>query len=301
MHSFAKLLIILAASTYSSAYALTFPVTPNNDVVGKVITFPAKYEDTFAHYGREYDMGAYSLERANPGVDPWIPGRGTQITIPAATILPQGARNGIVINLPELRLFYFDNAHQVTVYPVGIGRAGWETPLISGATVTAKAKDPIWTVPKSILAEHEALGKPISPVVMPGKDNPLGNHAMRLSLPGYLIHGTNSSIGVGRRVTHGCIRLFPNDIEALFSVVPVGTTVHIINEPIKAGWNGNELYLEVHPTLEEYVMTPEQSKVSLVNILEREIQGRRANIDWNLVHKMMIQQTGVPQVIGTGM
>ncbi|HLF67667.1 MAG TPA: L,D-transpeptidase family protein, partial [Gammaproteobacteria bacterium] len=244
MRSLAKILMIFTASACSSAYALTFPVSPNNDVVGKVITFPAKYEDTFAHYGRVYDMGAYSLERANPGVDPWIPGRGTHITIPAATILPETARKGIVVNLPELRLFYYGpGSNQVSVYPIGIGRAGWPTPVAT-AQVTAKAKDPVWTVPKSILAEHEELGKPIPPVVMPGKDNPLGNYALRMTLSGYLIHGTNSSIGVGRRVTHGCIRLFPDDIEALFHMVPVGTSVHIVNEPIKAGWRGNELFLE---------------------------------------------------------
>lgn len=299
MQFLAKSLILIAASAFTSAYALTFPYSSNTEVVGEVITFHAKYEDTFAHYARTYDIGHYAMQRANPGIDEWIPGKGTKITIPSAFILPTEARQGIVINLAELRLYYFDpKSGQVSTYPIGIGTEGWSTPLTT-AKVTEKTANPTWVVPASILAEHAAKGEKLDPVVLPGPDNPLGLYRLRLSLPGYLIHGTNSPIGVGRRVTHGCIRLFPADIEQLFNQVAVGTPVVIIHDPIKLGWRNNELYLEVHPLLSEHPMTENERKILIVDKLHDFLHGKNVQVNWSLVNNMMKQQTGVAQVIGT--
>jgi L,D-transpeptidase ErfK/SrfK len=301
MRALIKLLIIFLASAYSCAFALTFPIHQDTEVVGEVITFKAKYEDTFAHYARTYDMGAYALERANPGVDEWIPGEGTKITIPSAFILPPETRQGIVINLPELRLYYYDQKNgQVSTYPIGIGKAGWSTPVTTGK-VTDKTENPTWVVPASILAEHKVSGEPIPGLVggavPPGEHNPLGKYRLRLSIPGYLIHGTNSPIGVGRRVTHGCVRMFPVDVEELFNKVPVGTPVLIVNDPIKLGWKNNELYLEVHQSLEEHPLNTNQRKVLLVDKLEKALAGKQVNLNWDLIHNMMTQQSGVAQMI----
>ena len=139
-----------------------------------------------------------------------------------------------------MRLFYFPEpregeAPEVITHPIGIGREGWQTPE-GYSTITRKVVQPTWTVPASVLREYAEKGEPLDPVVPPGPDNPLGSHAMRLSLPSYLIHGTNKSYGVGMRVSHGCVRLYPEDIARLFPQVPVGTEVHIINEPYVAGW-----------------------------------------------------------------
>ncbi len=297
-------LTLFAACAAPCAYALTFPIDKNTEVVGEVITFKAKYEDTFPEYGRTYDMGAYALQRANPGVDEWIPGEGTKITIPSAFILPPETRTGIVINLPELRLYYFHpNGKEVSTYPIGIGKAGWSTPITSGK-VTDKTANPTWVVPASILQEHKVSGEPIPGLVNgthvpPGADNPLGKYRLRLSIPGYLLHGTNSSVGVGRRVTHGCVRMFAPDIEQLFNNVAVGTPVTIVHDPIKLGWRNDELYLEVHPTLEEHPISDHARKVQLIDKMEKTLGNTHAYIDWDLVHNMMTAQTGVAQAIAS--
>jgi L,D-transpeptidase ErfK/SrfK len=300
---FAQLLGIFTLGASFSAFGLTYPLT-DSEVVGEVLHIQAKYEDTFAQLGRKYNIGAYALERANPDVDIWMPGAGTPLVIPSAFVLPNDTRNGIVVNLPELRLYYFDpKSGQVSTFPIGAGKEGWSTPS-TFATVTEKTANPTWVVPASILAEHEASGDPIPGLmkadwgsyVPPGDLNPLGAYRLRLSIPGYLLHGTNSPIGVGRQVTHGCMRLFPEDIESLFNMVSVGTPVYIVNEPIKLGWRGNELYLEVHKATTE--LTENQRKVMLVDQIDQALHGKNVDVDWNLIHKIMKQQNGIAQVIG---
>lgn len=232
-----------------------FELDENSDVVGELQLIVARYEDTFADIARAYDLGFDELEHANPDVDAWLPGAGTRIVLPTRFVLPDVPREGIVLNIGAKRLFYFPKpvAGQLRVvitHPVGIGREGWQTPL--GTTkVVAKNKDPVWTVPASIRREHAAEGNPLPARVGPGPDNPLGAYALRLGFPGYLIHGTNRPDGIGMRVSHGCVQLFPEDIESLFAQVPVGTPVRIINEPWLLGWRGDNLYLEVHPALED--------------------------------------------------
>ena len=232
-----------------------FELDENSDVVGELQVVVARHEDTFADIARAYDLGFDELEQANPGVDAWLPGAGTRIVLPTRFVLPDVTREGIVLNVGMKRLFYFPKPvagqpRVVITHPVGIGREGWQTPI--GTTkVVAKNKDPVWTVPASIRREHAAEGDPLPARVGPGPDNPLGAYAMRLGFPGYLIHGTNRPDGIGMRVSHGCVQLFPEDIESLFAQVAVGTPVRIINEPQLLGWYGDNLFLEVHPALED--------------------------------------------------
>ena len=236
--------------------------SPEQGVVGEpqvVFTTP---DNTFSSLAREYGLGYDELIAANPGVDPWLPGENTPVLLPTQYVLPEGPRRGLVLNLAAKRLFYFPEVAdgepvQVMTYPVGIGRVGWETPL-GEAKVVAKATDPTWYVPWSVRQEHAAAGDPLPSVVPPGPDNPLGRHVLQLDMPGYLIHGTNKPYGVGMRVSHGCVRLYPENIELLYSMVGVGESVRIVNEPFLIGRLSGEVYLESHAPLEDDAIAPEE-------------------------------------------
>ena len=228
---------------------------PDVDLIGEVQVVDARQEDTLLDIARRYGLGYEEIIQANPGVDRWLPGAGTPVVLPTRYILPDAPREGIVLNLPEMRLYYYPKPKAgempvVVTHPVSIGRMDWKTPL--GTTrVIAKQEEPNWYPPESIKAEHAARGDILPDVVPGGPDNPLGMFAMRLGIPGYLIHGTNRPFGIGMRVTHGCVRMYPEDIERLFSMVPINTRVHIVNQPIKAGWFAGTLFLESHVPLEE--------------------------------------------------
>jgi len=239
----------------SDRFVLSPSGNMDGDVVGEVQVIRARYEDTFTDIARAYDLGYDELVDANPGVDPWLPGAGTLIVLPTRFILPDAPRDGIVLNIGTKRIFFYPKvavgeSPVVITHPVGIGRDGWATP-IGTTTVVAKAKDPVWTVPPSIRKEHADAGDPLPAQVGAGPDNPLGAFALRLGFPSYLIHGTNKPSGIGMRVSHGCVQLFPEDIESLFSEVAVGTPVRIVNQPRLVGWQAGNLYLEVHPALED--------------------------------------------------
>ncbi len=236
--------------------------SPDQGVVGEPQIVFTRDTDTFPDLAREYGLGYDELVEANPGIDPWLPGTNTPILLPTQYVLPDVPRHGIVLNIASKRLFYFPKVNagepvQVLTYPVGIGRVGWETP-VGEAKVVAKQTDPTWYVPQSVLKEHAADGNPLPAVVPPGPDNPLGRHSMRLDLPGYLVHGTNMPWGVGMRVSHGCVRLYPENVEVLYSLVTVGEKVNIINEPYLAGWRNGELFFESHRPLEDDTVSPEQ-------------------------------------------
>lgn len=255
-----------------------------SDVIGEIRTVIASHEDTLVDIARRHGVGYQDIVRANPDVDVWVPGEGTEIVLPTRYVLPAGPRKGVVLNLAEYRLYYFPQPPDgeravVMTYPVSIGRRDWETPI--GTTrIVAKAVDPSWYPPESIREEHAAEGRPLPRVVPPGPDNPLGRHAIRLALPGYLIHGTNRPAGVGMRVTHGCLRMFPEDIEYLFPRVDVDTPVRIVNEPVKIGWSGDELVMEVHPVLESAPVTPidepQREAVSATDVGELPADGAEA-------------------------
>jgi L,D-transpeptidase ErfK/SrfK len=228
-------------------------------LLGETQVIFTRYENTFPAIARQYNLGYEELRHANPGVDHWLPGEATPVYLPTQSILPDTPREGILINVAAMRLYYFATEDsgdstarvtRVTSHPIGVGAQGWATP-IGEAKVTQKARDPIWYVPASVRKEHAERGDPLPRTVPPGPDNPLGRFAMALSLPGYLIHGTNKPAGVGMRSSHGCIRLYPEDIEELFERVAKGTPVRIVNEPVLATWHDGQLFLEVHRPLEE--------------------------------------------------
>ena len=276
-------------------------VADSTEMIGAVQVLFTRYENTFTAIAREYGLGNAALRRANPSVDHWLPGEGTPVYLPTSSILPQAPREGILINLPSMRLYFFErdgeDAASITTYPIGIGREGWATPL-GEAKVTEKLVDPAWYPPASVRQDHAERGDPLPAVVPPGPDNPLGRHAMLLSLPGYLIHGTNRPAGVGLRVSAGCIRLYPEHIEALFERVPRGTPVRIVNEPVLAGWHDGELYLEVHPPLEEDERDlAAEAAEAIAAALER--AGRRDYaVDPDAVAAVVAEQRGIALPVG---
>ena len=289
-----------------------FTLAAGQDLVGETQVLFARYENTFSAIGREYDLGYEAMRSANPGVDQWLPGEGTPIYLPTQSILPDATRKGIVINVPAMRLYYFTTEKSaatpekssadlaagtttVTTYPIGIGAEGWATPF-GEAKVKEKAKDPVWYVPASVRKEHLERGDKLPAVVPPGPDNPLGAFAMTLSIPSYLIHGTNKPDGVGMRSSHGCIRLYPEDIEALFGRVPRGTPVRIVNQPLLAAWRDGQLYLEVHPPLaEEKHDLVAEAEGALKSALERAGSAAAgAMIDSAAVQRIVTEQRGIP-------
>ncbi|MCG7599065.1 L,D-transpeptidase family protein [Halomonas sp. McH1-25] len=270
------------------------------DVVGEIQVVKAAHEDTLFSIGHRYGVGYEEIRRANPDVSVWIPGEGTEVVIPSRFILPQGPREGIVVNVAEMRLYYYPKPAQgelpiVETYPVSVGRMDWKTPL--GQTqITAKAKDPAWYPPASIIKEHAEQGDMLPSVVPPGPDNPLGQFAMRLGIPGYLIHGTNKPLGVGMRVTHGCIRMLPEDIERLFPKVPVGTQVRLINEPFKLGWTPEgALFVQTYPSLEESEDTPVSRITDALDAVTSAVKGKRYPVDYAKLRNEIENPSGVPE------
>lgn len=229
---------------------------PEQRVIGELQVLVARETDTFSDIARTYGLGYDELLHANPGVDPWLPGAGTPVILPTRYLLPDAAREGIVLNIASKRLYYYppagaeEDERVVYTYPIGIGRVGWATPT-GEAKVIDKARDPHWYPPISVRKEHAAAGDPLPSVVPPGPGNPLGHRVLKLDLPGYLIHGTNQPYGVGMRVSHGCVRLYPENIEALYDMAALETPVEIVNQPLAAAWRGDELYFEAHPPLED--------------------------------------------------
>lgn len=283
----------------SSAMAAEFPLWADSQVVGERSTVIATYDDTFVSLAREHNLGFEELMQANPGIDPWLPGEGTEIVLPTQFILPNAPRVGVVVNLPELRLYYFPDGNEgrVITHPISIGRMDWGTPL--GVTsIQSKVANPSWYPPQSIRDEHAADNRPLPPVVPPGPDNPLGKHAMRLGIPGYLIHGTNKPSGVGMRVTHGCIRMFPEDIEALYDTVPVGTPVRIVNQPIKLARNGSAFYLEAHPPLTEKAPEDGWTLTELTRAYVAMVEeGQGAGFNWALAERIAAAPRGIPEFL----
>ncbi len=278
--------------------------SPDQSVVGEPQIVFSRDTDTFPDLAREYGLGYDELLQANPGIDPWLPGMNTPILLPTQYVLPDVPRQGIVLNIASKRLFYFPKVNegepiQVLTYPIGIGRVGWETPL-GEAKVVAKQTDPTWYVPESVLKEHEADGDPLPAVVPPGPDNPLGRHSMRLDKPGYLVHGTNMPWGVGMRVSHGCVRLYPENVEVLYSLVTVGEKVNIINEPYLAGTRNGELFFEGHLPLEDDAVSPEQHLQAIFEKLRDESGAFSEQQEMDHAEAIASEALGVPVRVLTG-
>jgi L,D-transpeptidase ErfK/SrfK len=294
--------LLLAAST--SAFAATYTLPVGNDtVIGEVQKVIAAHEDTLLDIGRRHGVGYEEIVAANPGVNAWVPGEGTEVIIPSRYILPDGPREGIVVSLSEHRLFYFPPRKQgepavVRTYPISVGRMDWHTPL--GLTrVVSKREKPIWYPPESVRKEHAADGRPLPKAVPPGPDNPLGEYAMRLGIPGgaYLIHGTNRPSGVGMQVTHGCVRMFPEDIKELYGLVPVNTPVRLVDQPYKMGWRGDELFMEVHTPLEGTETAETHSLTNITKLLVAATQERSVVIDWAKAERTFQSASGIPEPV----
>lgn len=278
--------------------------SPDQTVVGEPQIVFSRDTDTFPDLAREYGLGYDELVEANPGIDPWLPAVNTPILLPTQYVLPGVPQQGIILNIASKRLFYFPKVNdgepvQVLTYPIGIGRVGWETPL-GEAKVVAKQTDPTWYVPESVLKEHEADGDPLPAVVPPGPDNPLGRHSMRLDKPGYLVHGTNMPWGVGMRVSHGCVRLYPENVEVLYSMVSIGEKVTIINEPYLAGWRSGELFFESHRPLEDDAVSPEQHLQAIFEKFRSESGAFAEQEEMDHAESIASEALGVPVRVLTG-
>ena len=303
--TFAVLAVLIGAAGSTTAQATSYTLGgPDQLVVGQDQTVTTVYEDTLYDLARTYSLGSEELIRVNPSVDPWLPGAGKQLLIPSRHILPPAPHVGIVVNLPEHRLYYFPKPRrgapqQVISYPVSIGKMDWRTPL--GVThVISKEKDPVWIPTESVRAEHAADGDPLPARVLPGPDNPLGAFAMRLAAGNgtYLIHGTNNPIAVGLAVTHGCIRMYPEDVAALFPQIPVGTPVRISNEPVKVAWVDGELLLEAHPPVDAQGQSFEPDVDQFADLLRTAVGDSTVAIHWDYAREVLQKSDGVLATVG---
>jgi L,D-transpeptidase ErfK/SrfK len=292
---------LLAAGAGADRAQATVYSLPSKDatVVGEDQTVETVYEDTLYDLARKLSLGSEELIRVNPGVDPWLPGAGKKLVVPGRHILPPGPHEGIVVNLPEHRLYFYPKPKrgaplEVITYPVSIGKMDWRTPL--GLThVIQKQKNPVWYPPESVRKEHAAAGDPLPPTVPSGPDNPLGLFAMRLAAGNgtYLIHGTNNPIAVGLAVTHGCIRMYPDDVAALFPMIPVGTAVRLINEPIKVAWVDGELLLEAHPPVDAEGQSFEPDIDQFAEMLRIAVRDTTVAIHWDYAREVLQKADGV--------
>jgi L,D-transpeptidase ErfK/SrfK len=288
-----------------------FEITPDQDIVGVLQVTKSTKEDTLSDIARRFNVGYEEIVRANPGVDPWLPGEGKEIVIPSQFIIPNAPREGIVINVPQMRLFYFPKAKKdepqlMYTFPIGIGRVGWATP--QGTTkIVRRQKDPTWRPTASIIKEHrEERGEELQRVIGPGPENPLGRYAFYLGWPSYMIHGTNKPAGVGLRSSHGCIRLYPEDIELLFNMAPIGTKVTVINEPFVFGWQNETLYLQAFDVLEDDTRDWQKAQKKLVSKslgadIQKELKKRKEEMNWDLVATVAHDPRGIPvSISGSG-
>ncbi|NNE37330.1 MAG: L,D-transpeptidase family protein [Gammaproteobacteria bacterium] len=290
-------------SLNSLVWAETFEYHVDDSVVGNIAQTHSNYEQTLPDIARLHNLGYHEIKLANPDVDTWLPGEEERIVLPKHFVLPVASHEGIIINIPEMRLYYFppssdEKSRQVITHPIGIGREGWSTPYIN-TKIIQKNRDPHWYPPESVREHYAQDGKILPKVVKPGPENPLGRFAMRLGLPSYLIHGTNRPFGVGMRVSSGCIRLYPEDIESLFNQITLGTRVNIVNQPYKVGVIGNSIYLEANPFLEEDAELFDGNLTSVVKMLVKLSGDDIYNIDWDLAKSVIDEQSGLPVEIGT--
>ena len=296
LSSCGAVLLVLAACATGPRHPLEAP-PPSKDLVGRLAFHRASAEDTFVDLAPELGVGYVELVAANLGVDPWLPREGTRLVLPKARLLPSGPREGIVVNLGDLRLYFFQPGQPPRSVPIGIAKDGYATPV--GVTeVKEKREMPTWIPGPSARLD----GYPAK--VEPGPDNPLGEHALYLGWPGYLIHGTNDPRGVGRHSSRGCIRLYPWDIARLYARVEPGTQVRVVNEPVKLGWVGDQLYLEVNPDAKESLELDETGKRSearapkgLRELVKRAAGRHAARLDWARIERAALRRSGVPTAI----
>lgn len=268
--------------------------------VGEQKIYIADEDDTLVHIAREQTLGFVEMRAANPNVDPWLPGAGTELIMPSRHLLPKADKDGIVINLPEMRLYAFVNGDDApSTFPLGIGREGLETPL-GHTSVVRKKEGPTWRPTARMRREDPEL--PMS--VPPGPDNPLGTHALYLGWPTYALHGTNKPYGIGRRISSGCIRLYPENITQLYDMIPVGTKVTVVNQPIKLAWIDDVLYMEAHPDMEQAIQMEETGQVYSAKMTDQDMNfiinaagEYKDRLHWATIRNEVRNRTGMPVMI----
>lgn len=291
---------VVALSCALSSYAQVFTLSdPAQSIVGEMKTVKIEPGDTLESIARRHHVGYYDLLSANPSLDeriallPWH-----DIVIPQLHILPDVERTGLVINLPEMKLYYFISSSEVMVLPIGIGREGWMTP--TGDTfITMKIPHPNWTPTKRVRRVAKEEGVELPAVVPPGPDNPLGDYVFLLGWKSYLIHGTNRPDGVGKRSSAGCFRLYPEDIKQLYDLVKAGTPVKVINSPVKIGWKGQDFYMQAFPNLNDYSHRLDQ--LGLVDQIHDEEQRYDLPISWTKIKQILDDSSGLPVLLGHSM
>lgn len=293
-----KYLLLLCCWSFATSAEFFVYYGEYQDIIGKSFDVIAQPGNTLMQLGRKYDIGHVEMIEANPDLHPIEEfAYETRVIIPRQFILPDAKRTGIVINIAEMRLyFYHTNGEGVSSYPIGIGRIGWATPL--GSTkIVAKKEQPIWFPTKNIQQDAKKQGIELANAIYPGEDNPLGDYCLRLAWTEYLIHGTNRPEGVGRRSSAGCIRMYPEDIADLFKLVKIGTQVTIVNQPVKFGWYNQRYYLEVHePLAEDIAQYPDW--VDIVEKCHTHIN-KLSSIDWQTAQEALSYHTGIPVAIAT--
>ena len=296
---------LATADTATPSVSQEFELTdPEQRVIGELTVLKTRGDNTFSDIARAFALGYDELAVANPGIDPWLPGDDTPVLLPTRFVLPDAPRDGIVLNIAAKRLFYFPKvaageSARVITYPIGIGRVGWATP-IGSSRVIAKAENPTWYVPWSVREEHRAMGDPLPAVVPPGPDNPLGHRVLKLAMDGYLIHGTNQPYGVGMRVSHGCVRLYPEHIEALYRAVAIGTPVHIVNQPVLAAWHDDTLVVQAFPRLEDDERSATSINAEVLAVVDRVENARRRSAAAQRLGDVVAEASGLATVIADG-
>lgn len=275
-----------------------FQLSDGQNMVGKIAVINSQENDTLSDIARHFGLGYNDISKANPAISPWTPTPGSRVLLPLQFILPDAPHKGIILNLANMRLFYYPKKQpdKVFTFPVGIGRQGWNTPM--GLTsIVAKTANPVWVVPESIHQEHREKGDSLPSVVAAGPDNPLGLYAMRLGFPRYLIHGTNKPYGIGMQISHGCVQLYPENIEVLFKKATVGMPVRIIHQPYLTAWNQDMLYLEANEPLQQWAKDKARLKKQLLKQLRQISAKQNAAIDWKKVDQIIDRSDGIPTPI----
>ncbi|OAT31521.1 L,D-transpeptidase [Buttiauxella brennerae ATCC 51605] len=293
-----SLALVLAAVT-SSAQAVTYMLpTDGSRLVGAplTITVPEGNIEPLEYFAAQYGQGLSNMLEANPGVDPFLPKAGTQLTIPQQVILPDTVRQGLVINVAEMRLYYYpEGGSTVEILPIGIGQAGRETPRNWVTKVERKQEAPGWTPTANTRREYAKEGKTLPAYVPPGEDNPMGLYAIYIGKL-YAIHGTNANFGIGLRVSQGCIRLRKDDIKYLFDNVPVGARVQLIDQPVKATIEPDgKHWVEVHEPLSRNRAEFESDKkvpLPMTTTLRDITQG--SGVDAGMASAALTRRSGMP-------
>ncbi|WP_411727269.1 L,D-transpeptidase family protein [Methyloglobulus sp.] len=272
-----------------------FGLSGDQAMVGEIAAVETRENDTLPDIARHFGLGYNDITAANAGVSAWTPRANSRVLLPLQFILPDAPHKGIVLNLANMRMFYYPRKQRdkVFTYPVGIGRDGWNTPM--GMTrIAVKTPNPEWHVPPSIHREHAAKGHYLPSVVRSGPDNPLGYYAMRLAIPSYLIHGTNKPFGIGMQISHGCVQMYPEDIEVLFKKSSVGMPVRIIHDPYLTAWHGDMLYLEANEPLEKWSNSKLRLKKQVSKELRKIAKQHHVTVDWDKVDRVIQRADGIP-------